>query len=69
MNNVPPAILIKAIEHVLAIVMLIFTDSHRTVSTADGAHGVEGFAGDGVGHTYTSTPHSGHTSCSAPRRS
>ncbi len=68
-NDVPLDILIKAIERVLAIAMLIFTNPRRAVDATDCAHGVEGFAGDGVGHTYNSTPHSGHASCSACRRS
>ena len=55
MNNLPTAILINAIEGVLAIAMLVFTDPRRTVSTTVGAHDVEGFAGDG-GHG-GSVPH------------
>ena len=47
-NDEPLAILIKAIERVLAIAMFIFTDPRRTVAAADIAHSVEGFAGDGV---------------------
>ena len=69
MNNVSLAILIKAIERVLAIAILIFADPRRTVGSTDCAHGVEGFAGNGDGHTYNSTPHSGHASCSAWLRS
>ncbi len=63
------AILIEAVERVLAIAMLIFTDPCRTMSAADCAHGVEGFAGDGDCPSYTTNPHFGQTSCSAPRRS
>ena len=48
-HDVPLAILVEAVERVLAITMLIFANPRRTVSTTDRAHGVEGFAGDGVG--------------------
>ncbi len=51
-NDKPLAILTQAIERVLAIAMLIFTDPRRTVSTTDGAHCIQGFASDGIGWTH-----------------
>ena len=50
MNNVPLAILIKAIERVLTIPVLIFANPRRHIDLADQGHAVEGFAGGGVGH-------------------
>ena len=50
-HNVPLVILVEAVQRVLTITLLIFTDPRRTMSTADTAHGVEGFVGADGGHT------------------
>ena len=44
----------------VTIAVLIFADPRRTVDSADIAHGVEGYAGDGVEYQVTSTQYYGH---------
>ena len=68
-DDVPLAIHVEAIQRVFPVALVVLTDPRRTVSAADSAHGVEGYAGDGIGYQDTSTSHSGHTRPEVARRS
>ncbi len=50
-DDVPLAILVEAVQRVFPGALVVLADPRRTVRSTDGAHGVQGYAGDSVGRT------------------